>query len=52
MIQKAPACLAMLMIPAPVIASGGEGAGSPFAGDIGNAFWTLLIFVLVVIILG
>jgi len=42
----------MLMIPAPVIASGGEGAGSPFAGDVGNAFWTLAIFVLVVIILG
>lgn len=30
----------------------GGGAPSPFAGDIGNALWTLVIFGLVVIVLG
>ncbi len=33
-------------------AAGGEGAGNPFAGDIGNALWTLVVFVLVVFVLG
>jgi F-type H+-transporting ATPase subunit b len=31
---------------------GGGGANNPFAGDIGNALWTLVIFGLVVIVLG
>ncbi len=29
-----------------------EGALSPFAGNLGNAIWTLVIFVLVVVVLG
>lgn len=36
----------------PASAAGGEGAGNPFAGDIGNALWTLVVFVLVVFVLG
>lgn len=36
----------------PVSAAGGDGAGNPFAGDIGNALWTLVVFVLVVLVLG
>jgi F-type H+-transporting ATPase subunit b len=31
---------------------GGEGPSSPFAGDLGNALWTLVIFGLVVLVLG
>jgi F-type H+-transporting ATPase subunit b len=30
----------------------GEGGTNLFAGDVGNAFWTLIIFVLVVVVLG
>ncbi|HNQ22891.1 MAG TPA: F0F1 ATP synthase subunit B [Phycisphaerae bacterium] len=30
----------------------GEGATSPFAGDVGTAIWTLVIFVLVLVVLG
>ena len=30
----------------------GSGPNNPFAGDIGNAIWTLVIFILVVIVLG
>lgn len=33
-------------------AAGEEGALSPFAGDVGTALWTLVIFALVVLILG
>ncbi|MBU0717922.1 MAG: F0F1 ATP synthase subunit B [Planctomycetes bacterium] len=33
-------------------ASEGGGAGSPFAGDIGSALWTIIIFVVVVFVLG
>ena len=34
-------------------AESAEGAGlSPFAGNVGNAIWTLVIFVLVVLVLG
>jgi len=37
----------------PVLAAEeGGGSLSPFAGDIGNAFWTLLIFGLVLLVLG
>jgi len=36
-----------------VLASGGgEGGANPFAGDVGNALWTMVIFVLVVLVLG
>lgn len=34
------------------LGSGGEGQGNLFAGDLGNAIWTLLIFGLVVLVLG
>jgi len=37
---------------APLLAEGGEGGGGPFAGDIGNALWTVVIFLLVVTVLG
>jgi len=30
----------------------GGGASNPFAGDIGNALWTVLIFVIVLVVLG
>jgi F-type H+-transporting ATPase subunit b len=33
-------------------AEGGEASLSPFAGDFGNALWTLIIFVLVLVVLG
>jgi len=33
-------------------AESGEAKGNPFAGDIGNALWTLIVFVLVVVVLG
>jgi len=38
-------------VPAAAEEHGGGGA-SPFAGDVGNALWTLIIFVLVVFVLG
>ncbi len=52
MTEKASAFLATLAWTASAVASGGEEAASPFAGDIGNVFWTLVIFILVVLILG
>ncbi|MFQ5463413.1 MAG: F0F1 ATP synthase subunit B [Phycisphaerae bacterium] len=36
----------------PVLGSAEGGTGNPFAGDIGVALWTLIIFALVVVILG
>lgn len=35
-------------------AAGGEGGGAanPFAGDVGNALWTMVIFVIVLVVLG
>lgn len=44
--------LALLVSLPAVAAEPGEGATSPFAGDIGNALWTLVIFALVVYVLG
>ncbi len=35
-----------------LLASEGGGDASPFAGDIGNALWTLVIFALVIFVLG
>jgi F-type H+-transporting ATPase subunit b len=54
MIKKALFLLAVLMTTAlPALAAEAEG-GEPslFAGDLGNSFWTILIFVLVLVILG
>jgi F-type H+-transporting ATPase subunit b len=42
----------MALSAAPALAAEGGGGLSPFAGDVGNAIWTLLIFVLVVTVLG
>ncbi len=39
------------MAATPVFASG-DGSPNPFAGDIGNVVWTVLIFLLVVFVLG
>lgn len=44
--------LMLLALAAPALATEGEGAVSPFAGDVGTALWTLVIFVLVVVVLG
>lgn len=51
------ATLALLLVPAfaavAAPAAGGEAGGvNPFAGDVGNAIWTLLIFVLLLVVLG
>jgi F-type H+-transporting ATPase subunit b len=50
----ASATLALLASPLAAAEAGhGEGGGvTPFAGDVGNAIWTLLIFGLVVFVLG
>lgn len=45
------AALALLASPLAASEAGGAGGG-PFSGDIGNALWTLVIFVLVVLVLG
>jgi F-type H+-transporting ATPase subunit b len=42
---------AVLAVPAVAIAAGGGGS-NPFAGDVGNALWTLVIFVIVLVVLG
>ncbi len=42
----------VLGLAAPVFASGEGGGANPFAGDVGNALWTVIIFVLVLIVLG
>lgn len=56
MIERVFIFLVSLALAAPALAQeaghGGGEASSPFAGDIGNALWTLVIFVLVVVILG
>lgn len=47
------AALLVALAPALAMASeGAEGGASPFAGDIGNALWTVVIFLLVVWVLG
>jgi len=46
-------CATLALAALPVWASeGGEGGMSPFAGDVGNALWTIAIFLLVVFVLG
>lgn len=56
MINRASIFLVSLVLALPVLAKeaehGGGEASSPFAGDIGNALWTLVIFGLVVFVLG
>lgn len=43
----------LLVSPVTVWAAGGEGGGAnPFSGDVGNALWTLVIFVIVLVVLG
>jgi F-type H+-transporting ATPase subunit b len=46
------AALAMAALPALAAEGAGEAPPSLFAGDIGNSVWTILIFVLVLVVLG
>lgn len=39
-------------LPASVLAQEAEAGPNPFSGNVGNALWTLVIFVLVVVVLG
>ena len=52
MIKRALFALAFLALAAPALAAEAEGSPNLFAGDLGNAFWTVLIFVLVLVVLG
>lgn len=58
MIERALVLLTTLAIAAPAMAAeaagehGGGGENNLFAGDLGNAIWTLVIFGLVVLVLG
>lgn len=58
MIERAKIFLVALILlapAAPVLAAPAEpggGASNPFAGDIGNALWTLIVFGIVVLVLG
>jgi F-type H+-transporting ATPase subunit b len=54
-IERALAVLLTLALAAPAAAQEGHeaaGANNPFAGDIGNALWTVVVFVLVLVVLG
>ena len=44
--------LLSLSVAAPAFAEAEEKLGGPFSGDIGNALWTVLTFVLVLVVLG
>jgi F-type H+-transporting ATPase subunit b len=55
MIKRALFALAVLVMAMPALAAEAEHGGeapSLFAGDLGNSFWTLLVFVLVLALLG
>ena len=53
MMKRALIALAALTVAAPALAAEAEHeAPSLFAGDLGNSFWTLLIFVIVLVVLG
>lgn len=55
MIKRALFALVVLALAIPALAAEAEHGGeapSLFAGDLGNSFWTLLIFVLVLVVLG
>jgi F-type H+-transporting ATPase subunit b len=46
------AALSTALLAAPAAAENPEAANNVFAGDIGNALWTVVIFVLVLVVLG
>ena len=51
--HRAAAVAALALAAAPIVGAEAEhGAMTPFAGDVGNAIWTLLIFAVVVFVLG
>jgi F-type H+-transporting ATPase subunit b len=56
MIKRTLIALALLALAVPALAAAAEGSPEPapslFAGDLGNSAWTLLIFVLVLVVLG
>jgi len=54
MIRRALIALATLALAVPALAQehGAEAPPSLFAGDLGNSFWTLVIFVIVLVVLG
>lgn len=52
MIQRILIGAAAALAASPVFAAGEGEASNPFAGDVGNALWTLVIFVLVLVVLG
>lgn len=52
MAQPLIAFFALLLTALPAYAQEAETALNPFAGNIGNAVWTLVIFVLVLVVLG
>jgi F-type H+-transporting ATPase subunit b len=52
MIERPMTLVFVLLATLPVYAQEAEGNLSPFAGDVGNAIWTLVIFLLVVVVLG
>jgi len=54
MIKRAFFALTLLAMAVPAMAQEGHEGGSPnlFAGDLGNVFWTVLIFALVLAVLG
>src|SRR4051794_29717245 len=54
-IERALAVLFTLALAAPAAAQEGHeaaGGNNPFAGDFGNALWTVVVFVVVLIVLG
>ena len=52
MVVKAGTIVGTFAFVAEALAAGENGAPNPFAGDVGVALWTLVIFFLVVVILG
>jgi F-type H+-transporting ATPase subunit b len=52
MIKRALFVLAGLALAVPALAAEAEEAPNLLAGDLGNSFWTLVIFVIVLIVLG
>jgi F-type H+-transporting ATPase subunit b len=56
MIKRALIAQALLALAVPALAAAAEGSPEPapslFAGDLGNSAWTLLIFVIVLVVLG
>ncbi len=50
--SKLALLIGLFLLPGLAFAAGGGGENNLFAGDIGNAVWTLAIFVLVVLVLG